>query len=240
MSRLPGRARLTRTLVALARNLPGQLQGLFDAPRFDAERPSLEGFADPDRAAAAAAAMAEEEAGWLANLLAGRWAAVAEVVLEPAAAIRPPGDVWLGRQTATVPLEVVVEGLDEGWTAAWDGDIAGESAGASVLLEARPPAAAGPAHAVARVKVDGRADGKRTLLVDYVRIALRVPRLAVSADRQQLLVRDQSDRPAAGVRVTVGESLFRTDARGLVYLEEPLSDTAELRVEGLRVEASSS
>jgi hypothetical protein len=238
VSRLPGRARLARTLVGLARHLPAQLHGLVDAPRFDAERPALESFADPDRAAAAAAAMAEEEAGWLADVLEERWAAVAEVVLEPAAAILAPAEVWLGRQGVAVPLEVVVEGLDEGWAAAWEGDIAGSAAGGSVLLEARPPSVEGPAQAVARVKVDGRAGGRRTLLVDHVLIPLRVPRVAVSADRRQLLVRDQAERPAAGVAVSVGDAAFRTDARGLVYLDERLAETAELRVEGMRVEAA--
>lgn len=239
MSCLPGRARLARTLVALARHLPVQLKGLVDSPRFDADRTALESFADPDRAARAAAAMAEEEAGWLADVLAARWAAVAAVVLEPTAAILAPTEIWLGRQAVVVPLDVVVEGLDEGWDATWDGELSGSAAGASVLLEARPPEAEGPAQVVARVKVQGRAGGKRTLLVDHVRIPLRVPRLAVSADRRQLLVRDQAERPAAGVTVSVDATAFRTDAHGLVLLDEPLAETAELRVEGLRVEAAS-
>lgn len=239
MSRLPGRARLARTLVALARHLPAQLKGLVDSPRFDADRPALESFADPDRAASAAAAMAEEEADWLADVLAARWAALADVVLEPTAAILAPAEIWLGQQAAAVPLDVVVEGLDEGWDATWEGDLSGSGAGASVLLEARPPEVEGPAQVVARVKVDGRSGGKRTLLVDHVRIPLRVPRLAVSADRRHLLVRDQAERPAAGVTVSVGATAFRTDAHGLVVLDEPLAETAELRVEGLRVEAAS-
>jgi hypothetical protein len=54
-----------------------------------------------------------------------------------------------------------------------------------------------------------------------------------------LLVRDQAERPAAGVTVSVGATTFRTDAHGLVVLDEPLAETAELRVEGLRVEAAS-
>jgi hypothetical protein len=238
MSRLPPRARLAQTLGALARTLPGQLPALLEASRFDDLRPALARLADPDRAAAAAAAMAEEEAAWLAELLLARWAAVAPLVLEPAAAILAPREIWLGRQARLVPLEVVVDGLEEGWQATWEGDLCGETTAASVRLMVRPPAGDGPAVATARVRVAGRAEGKRTLLIDHVRLPVRVPRLALSADRRQLLVRDQEERPAAGVVVAVGEEEWRSDSRGLVRLPEPLGEKdATVRVEGVRVEA---
>jgi hypothetical protein len=234
MSTLPDRARLVRAVQALSKHLPEQLAGLIEAPRFDQERPVLERLADPAHALAAAQAMTEQEAGWLADVLLERWAAVATVVLPPAAAICAPAEIWLGTAPVKVAVEVAVDGLDPDWTATWEGDISGRTSGPTVMLDARPDAADHPGHAWIRVKVEGRAAGNRTLLVDHARILLRVPRLIISDDRTHVLVRDQAERPAAHVAVQIGDATQHSNAHGAVHLDATAEPGAEVRVEGIR------
>ena len=232
MSRPPGRAQLVRVLAALGRHLPGQLVGLLEAARFDPERPALQRLAEPEHARAAASAMTEDEADWMARTLLERWAAVGEVVLEPIAAIRAPAEIWIGRQPLTIPLEVAVDGLEDGWSATWEGDSSAAPGAAAARLRATPPGD-GPAFASARVKVEGRCQGRRTLLVDRVRIAIRTPRLVVRDDRRQILVRDQAGRAAAAVNVRIGEMLLETDSHGLIAFDATAEPGAEILVAGV-------
>ena len=65
-----------------------------------------------------------------------------------------------------------------------------------------------------------------------------MPRLTVLADRRQVLVRDQVEKPAADVRGSVGQAECRSDSHGLVRLDAPLEEGANLRVEGLRLQST--
>lgn len=237
MTALPPRMRLVRAATSLARHLPGELAALLDAPRFADERPALARLADADHARAAAAAMSEAEASWLADLLVERWAAVAAVTLDPVAAIVAPAEVWLGRAPVAVTARVAVDGVDEGWRARWDGpDVAAradaEPADACTVTLRRADGEQPPPDLALRVAVEGRAAGARVLLVDHARVAVRVPALAVSDDRRQVLVRDHRERPAADTRVLIGDAERRTDAHGVVHLDQPAPAGAEVRVDG--------
>ena len=232
MSQLPPKAHLERVLGALAKHLPAQLAVLIEAPRFDEERGILERFTDGDWAHRAVVAMTEAEAGWLADLLLERWAAVGEVLLDPVAAIKGPREVWVGKRSQSLRLEVIVEGLDQGWSATWRGDIVGDATGPVVLVEAIPSHSA--AFASAQVRVEGRVGDKRTLLLAQTRIPVRVPRLLISEKGTQILVQDQDERPAVGVAVRIGDGEYRTDSAGRILLDESAAEGSEIRVEGVR------
>lgn len=235
MSELPPRARLARVASALAKRLPEALAPLLDAPRFDAERPALTRLAEPDHARAAAAAMSEPEAAWLADLLLERWSVLSHVSLDPLAAIVAPEQVWIGNTPVKLTLQVAVDGLEPGWRARWDGDrIDDQNRHASELsLELPRVSGAPPSDLAVRVAVEGRAGGSRVLLIDQRLISVRVPLLVISDDRLQVLIRDQLERPAPNVRVSLAGAEHRTDAHGVVRLERPAEPGTEIHVEGV-------
>jgi hypothetical protein len=231
-NQLPPRARLTRLASALGKHLPIDLATLIDATHFDAERPALLRLADPAHARAAAEAMTEPEAAWLAELLHTRWAAIAKVELDPIAAICAPEQIWLGSAPASIDIGLAVDGIEPNWRARWDGPLIPETQreARSLTLELRPTEHP-PADVSLHVSIDARAAGARILLTDSARVPIRVPQLILAQNRRQLLVRDQRERPAANTRVTIANVQKQTDGQGMLQLDQPLPPGVEIRVE---------
>ena len=233
MSPLPPRARLARVVRSLTQHLPGQLEGLLDVPRFADGGQALLRLKDAAHLEAALAGLADADAAWLADTLLARWERVAPVRLEPEVAIVAPAEVWLGAEARRVPLTLSAEGLDPGFEAQWEGDVLVGPPSAKATLLAAPPPERGAAEARVRAHVRASAGGQRLLLIATARIALRRPAVLVSDDRRRLLVSDQAERPAVGVRLEVGDAAHVTGPGGQVELEAPVAPGAPLRVEGV-------
>ena len=139
---------LQRVVAALASRLEAQVEGMLDDPRFEAGRNALERLRDASYVRDLDA-VDPLEAAWLADELGRRWAAVGEVVLDPIAWIE--GDVDDGGR---VRLTVRTEGLEPGWSVAWNG----------AVPEDDPGVATGSAHQPVTVRVMGRGHEGRTIL----------------------------------------------------------------------------
>ncbi len=231
----PPRARLTHVVRSLAAALPGQMGTLLDAPRFAEGKEALLRLAAASTADEAAAAMTPEEAARLADVLLERWSFLADPVLQPAAAILAPGEIWMGEHAVRVEVTLATSGLEEGWEAVWEGSVVeGPPAQVAVLL-AQPPEGGGRAQARVRARVRGRATGGRAAGAhrrgDGVR--LRRPLVTLSDDGRRLLVKDQAEEPAVGVEVEIGAQRFVTGVGGLVELPKAAEAKAPVRVQGV-------
>lgn len=233
MSDLPPRARLAHLLRSLATKLPAEIGPLLDAPRFAQGKTTLQKFADPTAAGAAAASMTPEEAGWMADLLLHRWSFLGDVTVDPAAAILAPEDLWIGDRELRLPLEIATLGIEDDWHAVWEGAVV-EPGGPTGVLLARPPEGDAPAAARVLVRLRARAKGgSRCVLVAEATVRLRRPRIVASDDGRRLLVHDHTGLPGVGVAVEIGEQRSFTAAGGLIELpSEPAKDTV-VRVEGV-------
>lgn len=233
MSELPARARLLHVIHSLAARLPEQMTGLLDAPRFADGAAALARLSDPSHAREAVNAMVPDEATWMADRLIERWERIAPVVLEPAAFIVIPETIWLADRPARVSITLATIGVDDDWDAVWEGAVAPGPASKTSVLLAPPPEGEAPAEVSVRARVRARANGQRCLLIAEARVALRRPRVIASDDGQRFVITDHTGRPAAAVRVEIGEHVITTGANGLVELPRaPLSDTP-VRVEGV-------
>ncbi len=235
MGGFPPRERLVHTVSSLIRHLPEHLGELLDAERFGEGAGALGRLADPEALAAGAAAMDPAEAAWMADLLLERWARLAEVELDPAVAIVGPDDLWLSRRPRTVELRIATLGVDEGWTAEWTGDAEPGKDGRSARLTAEPPRDDGAVAARLRVRVIGRAEGRRCVLVASRAIQLRRPVISLDESRRRLVIRDQTGAPAAAVEVEVAGEPLVTGPSGLLELSEPLDEGVVVRVAGAAV-----
>lgn len=234
MNELPPRARLTRVVSALARHLPGELPVLLGGARFERERAVLQRLAVDAHVRAAAEALSDPEAAWLAELLLERWADIGTVQLEPIVAIVAPREVWLGDEPLRCTARVAVDGVEPGWRARWDGERVDDDQrhAPELTLELRP----GRERArdvTLHLSVEARHGSTRLLLIDQAQIRVRTPLLVISDDRRQLLIRDQHERPAAHVPVEIAGSAHHTSAQGVVQLPEPAPAGAEVRVAGV-------
>jgi hypothetical protein len=232
VSAFPPRDRLMQVVSSLVRRLPEQFDTLLAAERFADGRGALERLSDPDALAQGAAAMAPEEASWMAELLLERWARVGPVTLDPAVAIVGPEDVWLSRRPRDVVYELATSGVEEDWTAQWTGDAQPDADGRQAVLTAHPPRDAAPATATMTVRLMGRAAGRRCILVATRSARLRRPVISLDDHRRRLVVRDHTGEPAAGVEVDVGGQVYLTLPGGLLELEQPLGEDAVVRVKG--------
>lgn len=229
---LPPRARLAHVLRSLAAALPAQVGPLLDAPRFDEGRDALLRIAKD--AAGAAAALAPEEAAWMADTLLARWALVADPVLEPFAAIVAPDAIWIGERAVRMPITVATTGVEDDWEAVWEGAVIAGPPAQTAVLEALPPPESGRAAVIVRARVRARArGGARVMLVAEAEIALRRPVLVVSDDARRFVVRDQAGDPAPGVEIEIGAARFVTGPGGLVELASPAEPGAAVRVQGI-------
>jgi hypothetical protein len=227
---MPPRQRLGRVVRALAHHLPSQLPDLLAHRRFTDGAAALARLAATEHLDAALAAITDDEAAWLADLLLERWGRVAEPALAPEAAIVAPAEVWIGRQPVTVELALVVDGTDSGWDAEWDGATQGADPGhATILLDP------GQSIAAVRAHVRARAAGQRLALGAAATIEVRRPKVTVRDDRRRFLVTDQADRPALGVTLAIGDAEYATGPGGLVEIESAAPAGASLRVEGIAV-----
>ena len=226
---LPPRQRLVQLIRSLGRHLPQQLAPLVAHPRFAEPAAALARLSDDAHLTAAVALLADAEAAWLADLLLERWAALAEPVLEPIAAIVGPVEVWLGREPIRVPLSVAVVGAEPGWEVVWDGAAALAGSGGSAVAIADPAA-----HLITcRAHVRARTPSGRVALTAAARILLRRPVVTVRDDRRRLVVADQHGAPAVGVTLAIGDSEHTTGPGGLVELAQPAAPGAALRVQGI-------
>ncbi len=252
MTAFPPRAQLVRVVISLAKHLPEDLGSLLEAGRFDAERTAVSRLADPAYAWAAARSMEESEASWLSGVLLERWAEVANVNLEPFAAIVARERVWLSRgaiaargvggdvqvnsphNTAKVRFEVAVDGLDDGFAVRWSGPRLDEDVETGAVVECELCLEDGsvPADVYARVTVEGRHSGKRILLVDEAKVRVSMPVFIISDDRKQFVFQDHLERRAVNVDVRVGSVDGRTDRAGTLHLEEPAEPGAQVYIEG--------
>jgi len=233
MSDFPPRQRLARVVRSLTKHLPPQLEGLLEHPRFADDASALTRLSEATHLESALDALAPEEAAWLADLLSERWERLGPVVMEPEVAILAPEELWLGREPVRVPLTLTTEGLEPDWEAVWEGAVVPGPPGPRAVLLAHPPSGPGPAVATVRARVRARAEGQRCVLLAHARVCLRTPTVVVSDDRRRLMVQDQNERPASGVRLEIGTEPFTTGAGGLVELPEPAPPGASLRVEGV-------
>lgn len=230
MTTLPPRQQVQQLVASLRRRLPGQLEGLLDHPRFAAGREALARL-DDEAVAAAVAAMPPEEAEAIAAALRERWAALAELELEPTAAIVAPDEVWLGHRPVAIPLSIEV---DDGVTVdevAWDGATAQSRTTASIT--AQPPADDRPALLAIRAHVRARTTAARTILVATARITLRQPRILLGDDHRRLIVTDHTCRPALGVVVEIGAARYVTGAGGAIELDARAPTGATITVAGI-------
>lgn len=228
---LPPRQQLVQVVSSLRRRLPTQLEGLLDAPRFADGKAALLRL-DDDALASAAAAMPPDEAGALAAALRARWADLAEVVLDPHAAIVHPDEVWVGDRALAVALAVEAgDGvtIDE---VVWDGATAGPGSLVATAT-ASPPAGTAPAALVVRAHLRARTEAGRCALVATARIAIRQPRLTVSDDRRRIVAVDHTGRPAIGVALGLGAATRVTGAGGLVELDAPIAAGTPLTLAGI-------
>lgn len=236
MSPLPARTRLVQVIQGITRQLPVTRASLLGHSRFAAERGALERLANADYCWAAARSMSEAEALWLAETLLVRWQELGPVTLEPVAAILGPQVIWLpARRSAASPaitttLSVVVDGLDAGYRVRWESDAIPEAQREQPSVELRAPSEI--TEISARVSVDGKCGGERRLLVDQVTLCTAIPLLSVREDKKQLLIRDQSERPAAHVSVRIAKRDYQADATGSVMLDAPAEIGADVYVEG--------
>lgn len=229
---IPPRQRLQLVLAALCRRLPSQVGGLLDAPRFVEDRAALLRLVDPRWAGRAAAAMSPEEAAWLAGLLWERWGGIGQPALEPTALLDLPDSVWVGGAPVRIPLELMVLGVDDGWTVRWSGPVINAS---PPLLLIEPPRPGAPWHATVQATVLARLQGRPIELVVSGEVQLRRPSVAFTASRRSLTVLDQAGQPAAGVRVQIGERELETDARGRARSRQTFPPRAPVRVAGFLV-----
>ena len=85
------------------------------------------------------------------------------------------------------------------------------------------------------VRVIGRAESRRCILTATRRVRVRRPVVSMDESRRRLVVRDHAGEAAGGVDVAIGHQRYTTQPSGLLELEQPLSDDAMVRVEGIVV-----
>ena len=230
MTTLPPRQQVQQIVASLRRRLPGQLDGLLEHPRFAAGREALNRL-DDDTVAAAVAAMPPEEAAAIAAALLERWAVLADVELEPHAAIVVPDEVWIGHRPALIPLSIEVgEGVtvDE---VAWDGATSTSATTASIT--AQPPSDDRPAVLSVRAHVRARTSAGRTILVATARVTIRQPRVILGDDHRRLVATDHTGRPAVGVVVEIGGARHVAGPGGALELDARAPTGASITVAGI-------
>jgi hypothetical protein len=225
---LPAQDRLARVVGSLARHLPGQLGILLAAARFDEGRAALERLGATGGEARAVAGIRPSEAARLANLLLDRWAAVAEVVIEPGVVVIGPDEVWVAGLPRAVSYDLATIGVEDGWTAEWSGG--------SPVLEVPVPRGDEDVLLHLTVRVFGRVGGRREVLVGERAVRARRPVARLDPSGRLLSVSDHRGDPAVNVDVAVDGAAHRTDGRGVVQLEEPVRAEAEVLVDGQAVE----
>lgn len=235
MNTLPPRALLQHLIRSLATKLPDQMAGLLDAPRFADGAAALSRLGDEAHARSGAEAMTPAEASWMADRLFERWARIADATLDPAVFVVAPDELWMGDRSAQIPVTLATLGIDDDWDAIWEGSVLPGPPGKTCTLTASPPAGEAAAEAVVRARARARANGRRCVLVAEARVKLRSPRVTVSEDGRKLLISDHTGRPAAGVRVEIGDQAVTSGPSGLVELERGMAPDTPLRVEGVVV-----
>jgi hypothetical protein len=175
--------------------------------------------------------MSEEEADWLARELWRRWSSMGDPVLDPAAFLTIPEEIWIGSAPVRLPFELIVIGVDDGWTVSWSGPVIGTT---PPVLLIEPPRHGMPWRAAIQASVSARLNQQPLELGVSGEIRIRRPAISFRGDRR-LVVRDQSGQPAAQVRVQVGELELETCTTGMAQMARPFPVNAPVRVEGFLV-----
>ncbi|HEX2063166.1 MAG TPA: hypothetical protein VHE80_01960 [Acidimicrobiales bacterium] len=226
MSEVPAKDRLAHVVTSVVRHLPGQLHTLLACSRFDQGRAALERLGAPGGAVGAVAGVRPAEAARLTELLLERWAAVGEVVVDPAAVVLGPEEVWVSDRPRTVRFDVATIGVDDGWRAEW-------LSGSQEIVVPVPGDGEDIVVAVT-VRVFGRVRGARDVLVGERTVRARRAVARLSPDGRRVLVEDHLGRPAATTEVAVDGPTYVTDRRGTVQLDDPLDPRAAVLVDGQR------
>jgi hypothetical protein len=226
MTAFPPRARLDAVLAALARDLPQSHAALFEAQELDAGRTALAAMADAGLRTRTADALNPIEADWMADRLLAAWARIGSPRVGPAACLLAPDDMWLPAGEAEIRLEVVVLGMAPGWEVRWPETVTGDGAAATLIAAA--PTGEGAATVTVSAQVIGRlatrdgAPGPRDILHAHADIALRRPVAARHPDGRRLTIRDQTGRPAAGLRLYLDGRDITVPDDGIVMLDRAL------------------
>lgn len=149
---LPAHVELERVVTGLVAHLRSEWSAVLADERWAEARESVERLSEPGALPPLARELGPAQCRRLAEVLLSRWSALGEVELPPAAAIVPSGPA---------ELVLVVEGLADGWQAAWTGPVE-PLAGARVRLVGAEPGARVTA------RVFGRTSAGRTILVAEV------------------------------------------------------------------------
>jgi hypothetical protein len=224
MSDLTAADRLAHVARSLARHLPDQLPTLLAAPRFEDGRAALTRLAAPGGAAGAVAGLRPAEAARLADVLIERWAAVAEVVIDPGAVVVGPDEVWVSGQPRVVQYDIATIAMEDGWTAEW-------STG-SPAVEFPVPRDGEEVELVLTVRVFGRAQGRRQVVVGERTVRVRRPVAHLEPGGSRLVVADHLGRPASGVDMSVDSTFHHTDREGVVQFPEATPADAVVLVDG--------
>lgn len=168
---------LDRLVAQLAEELPGQMEGLLDQPRFAEGRAALERLRAAEWRGEALRPLSEGEAAWLLEALRARWATIvpkearpeAPVVVPSRAAVRvaivAPAEV--PANAGRVEVKLVVEGLEEPVRVSWEG--ASPSGPRSAVVSVPE----GAARLTVGARVDGRREGVRVLEVVQIEVRVR-------------------------------------------------------------------
>ena len=168
----------------------------------------------------------------MADLLLERWGRIDAVELDPAAAILGPDEIWVADEARTVTLGLALLGLDDEWEADWGGDAKPSEDGRQAALSVTPLPAGGRPICRARLRVIGRAGGKRAVVTAAHDVQVRQPVVALSADRLTLTLRDQANMPGQAVPMSIDGADHLTDGSGTVVLTLPAPSGATVLVDG--------
>ncbi|MFT4976544.1 MAG: hypothetical protein ACI8S6_002449 [Myxococcota bacterium] len=232
LSALPPRQRLSLILSALCRRLPVHVGSLLDAPRFSEARSALLRLADPRRADAAMDSMSDAEAAWLAEVLWSRWASIGQPALDPMVLVIAPAEIWVGASPVRVPVDLVVLGVEDGWSVRWSGPVIGSS---PPVLIIEPPRTGAPWQATVEAAVRARIGERTVELSARHELKLRRPSVTFDTTRRRVTVRDQSGTAASGVRVQIGDAELETVVDGTARVRTAFPPHAPVRVEGFLV-----
>jgi len=219
MSSVSPRDRLSALLAEISRTLPMTHRVLLDAPEFERGATALSALADPSRRRQAIGWLSEEEAVWLHHRLEMRWTRLRRADGAPGATLLAAAEVWTLDEPAAIPVELSVDGLEEGWTAHWpDGaEPAEDGRSATWTLEDTGDVQRLRVRIIGH-SISGEGDRSRHILIAEHDARLHRPIGIWHADRSLLVITDVDGVPASGLMVEVDGAAAVTSQLGEVQV----------------------